>query len=84
MYIKPDSMTKVEENPSFPSDKELMNKSYFNHKPSKDGKDTGRRSVNIRILFNAAKEYRNQLRNQLQEKFRTYDNNAQVWFLNFN
>ena len=63
MYTKPDSMTKVEENSAFSSDKELMNKAYFNHKPSKDGKDTGRRSVNIRILFNAAEEYQNQLRN---------------------
>ena len=56
-------MTKVVEKLAFPAAKELMNKSYFNHKPSKDGKDTGRRSVNIRILFNAAEEYQNQLRN---------------------
>ena len=80
MYTKPDSVTKVAENLAFPEAKEIMNKSYFNNKPSKDGNDTGRCSVNLRILFNGAEEDQNELRNQLQEKFITYDNNAQVWF----
>ena len=59
-------MTKVVEKLAFPAAKELMNKSYFNHKPSKYVKDTGRCSVNLRILFNGAEEYRNKLSNQLQ------------------
>ena len=46
----------------------------------KYGKDIGRRSVNLRILFNGAEEYHNEHRNQLQEQFRTYDNNDQMWF----
>ena len=46
----------------------------------KYGKDIGRRSVNLRILFNGAEEYRNELNNQLQEQFRTNDKNDQVRF----
>ena len=73
-------MNIVAENIAFSSSKDLMNKAHFNHKPSKDGNYTGRRSVNLIILFNGAEEDQNELRNQLQEQFITYDNNAQVWF----
>ena len=45
-------MTKVTEKPAFIAAKEIMNKSYFNHKPSKYGKDTGRHSINVIILLN--------------------------------
>ena len=57
MFIKPYDMTKVSENLVFPAAKDLMNKAYFNHKPSKNEKYKGRHIVNLSILFNRAKEY---------------------------
>ena len=66
LYIKPESITKVAENLAFPAAKDIMNKAIFNNKPSKYWKDTYRRSVNIRIIFNVAKEDQNEIRKQLQ------------------
>eukprot|EP00957_Ditylum_brightwellii_P154484 11756846-Ditylum_brightwellii.AAC.1 len=79
IYLTAGSLTKAAGSLNWLDGRELLKNVYFNIHTRKDGTESKKRSINIRILYNGEPEDRKKIRRYLQKQLRTKGINVQVW-----